>query len=534
LRIESEMARQQLHAKRVEALALVATAYRKLDRPDSSRTALSRAVECWETARDVPLDPAWREQRGSAGSEVYTEWARLQFELAAKSDKAKIQAEVFLQLQRFKARTLIERMYGPGSALAAAIDHEEAALLSLADLQRDVLHEGELFLDAYLGPRVSFAFAVTRHDFRVVTWPAAADLARRLEFYRDLHLLPTIGEVSDAELATLRRADRELGALMLTDLQDLLEPCFRLIVAPDGPLNLLPWTGLVIPGKTAAANECVLADRELVTVPSATILAALRSGAGSRPAAKPTRILAVAGGAAPDGPDLPGTESEVAWLANTVEGVEAVFGRNAEQVPGLAEWRPYSVLHFAAHARARDASPWQSEIRLFREGPGATVTAAEIATARLDADLTVLAGCESAGGRVLSGEGVQGLTSAFLSAGSRCVMATLWSVDDRSTQTFVRDFYRELAGGSPAAAALQSAQHAARSRNATRHPFFWRGFVLVGDGDVTVDLETKPSRWPAVLAVMAAVAVAVGIWQLRRRRRNYQSAVISPSAERLS
>ena len=60
------------------------------------------------------------------------------------------------------------------------------------------------------------------------------------------------------------------------------------------------------------------------------------------------------------------------------------------------------------------------------------VTAAEIATARLDA---VLAGCESAGGRVLSGEGVQGLTSAFLSAGSRCVIATLWLGKVDATRT---------------------------------------------------------------------------------------------------
>ena len=91
--------------------------------------------------------------------------------------------------------------------------------------------------------------------------------------------------------------------------------------------------------------------------------------------------------------------------------------------------------------------------------------------------------CESAGGRILSGEGVLGLCGAFLSAGIPAVVATLWPVDDRTTAELMTVFYEELARGETVARSLRRAQMAIRQGHETGNPFFWAGFVLVGDGE---------------------------------------------------
>ena len=107
----------------------------------------------------------------------------------------------------------------------------------------------------------------------------------------------------------------------------------------------------------------------------------------------------------------------------------------------------------------------------------------------------MLSGCESAGGRVLSGEGVLGLTAAFMSAGVPAIVATLWPVDDRATAAFMSRFYDGLSRGRTAAAALREAQNAVRDDRRTRAPFYWAGFVLLGEGDVRFPLRRR-AAWP--------------------------------------
>ena len=103
----------------------------------------------------------------------------------------------------------------------------------------------------------------------------------------------------------------------------------------------------------------------------------------------------------------------------------------------------------------------------------------------------MLSGCESALGRVTVGEGVIGLGGAFLSAGVRTVVASLWPVDDRQVGALMEEFYAGLAEGSTISVALRNAQLSMRARSETQHPFYWAGFVVVGDGNARVPLEAR-------------------------------------------
>jgi hypothetical protein len=96
------------------------------------------------------------------------------------------------------------------------------------------------------------------------------------------------------------------------------------------------------------------------------------------------------------------------------------------------------------------------------------------------------------------------------------VVATLWAVDDAVTADLMKQFYRELSGGKTVALALKAAQDAIRGQQITEHPFYWAGFVVVGDGNVTVRLAEKPFRGGVALLLLLAATVAIlatlGIW----------------------
>ena len=115
----------------------------------------------------------------------------------------------------------------------------------------------------------------------------------------------------------------------------------------------------------------------------------------------------------------------------------------------------------------------------------------EIFKLRLDADLVVLSACETAVGRMYRGEGVVGLTSAFLYAGSRSVIASLCRVNDQSTSLFMNSFYHHLKQGNPVAEALRQARletmglrvrsDISNEEQSLAAPYFWAPFILVGD-----------------------------------------------------
>jgi hypothetical protein len=247
------------------------------------------------------------------------------------------------------------------------------------------------------------------------------------------------------------------------------------------------------------------------------------SAAGLEPARKSPgailssgRILALAGRFTEQGERLEGAQKEVRYLARRFAGVTTRLlgpagdlehsgsdsvksppagGISRDSVLSASAFSGFDILHFAAHSTADNQSPWRSAIHLGRTVEP-VLRASEIAGWKLPADLVVLSSCQSAGGRILSGEGVQGLTSAFLSAGVPAVVATLWPVDDLVTVELMTAFYEELHRGQSVSASIHEARCVLRRNPHTNHPFFWAGFVLIGEGNLRVDLVARLRTWP--------------------------------------
>ncbi|XP_048590697.1 tetratricopeptide repeat protein 28-like isoform X2 [Nematostella vectensis] len=113
------------------------------------------------------------------------------------------------------------------------------------------------------------------------------------------------------------------------------------------------------------------------------------------------------------------------------------------------------------------------------------LTMKEISSCQINASLVVLSCCHSGRGQIRA-EGVMGLARAFLAAGARSVLATLWTIGDNATLEFMERFYRHLASGLSTSASLKRTIRDTISMNDKySHPYYWGAFVLVGD-DVTI------------------------------------------------
>ncbi len=518
--VHDEATRLGLRAIELELATQIARAYRGLQQPDSALAYLRQAAGVWETVRTLPLDPVWREQRGTLGRLLYVQLAELLLTNGAGLTREERLANAFDTLQAFKGRTLLERMLGPGREVPLPVHQTTTEFVTLTDLQNRVLRGGELFLDTYVGPANSLLFAITREECRVIPLPSEEELRARITTYRDLL---ASAEEANAKLASpsVRSAiGRELAARLSKGFDDLLAGSHRVLVAADGPINLISFPALFVEVKSAArSGDPPEQTREWIRVPSASLLARSRSRPSDERQSAPASVLAVASTMTGAGQPIPGAAREVHALHAAFRNVERRILEEAGDCLSAEDLAHCDLLHVAAHVQINDQAPWQSEIQVCHGGQDEHLRAAQIAAMTLPAQLVVLSCCESAGGRVLAGEGVLGLTSAFLSAGVSAVVATLWPVDDRVTADFMATFYASLSAGETVAAALESARHDLRSRADTSHPFYWAGFILVGDGDVDFELER---RFPVNRTVWLALGLVllVGAWLFLGRFRS--------------
>jgi CHAT domain-containing protein len=285
----------------------------------------------------------------------------------------------------------------------------------------------------------------------------------------------------------LRAGDsaRRLYGMVLGPMRAALHGINELVIVPDGILWDLPFQAL-----QSAPNRYVIEDTAVSYAPSVTVLReAMRrpsTGPAARtllafgnPAALPSRSL----------PSLPDAEHEVETLAQMYGASSRVYvGADATEERWKAEAPNYRVVHLAAHGVLDNSSPMYSHLTLAAPGPGSTqdglLEAWEIMNVPLGAELVVLSACETARGKIAPGEGVIGVMWALFVGGSPATLVSQWQVESKSSSDLMIAFHRAWnAGraGTSKARALQLASLQLLRTAETSHPFYWAGFVLVGD-----------------------------------------------------
>jgi len=170
------------------------------------------------------------------------------------------------------------------------------------------------------------------------------------------------------------------------------------------------------------------------------------------------------------------------------KGNAEVYLRNdatEENVKKEGELKKFNYIHFATHGFIDESKPDFSSLVLTKNNNSIEdgfLQATEIFNLDLKADLVVLSACQTGLGKLVRGEGMVGLTRAFMYAGTPTVMVSLWSVSDVSTSTLMREFYRNLVKEKLSKTdALRNAQLSMLGNEKFAHPFYWAPFVLVGD-----------------------------------------------------
>jgi CHAT domain-containing protein len=193
--------------------------------------------------------------------------------------------------------------------------------------------------------------------------------------------------------------------------------------------------------------------------------------------------------------DLPAARQEVIDASRALgqPGSVLLLGAGATKMAFKREpLGNFKIIHFAVHAISTPHFPERSALILGRDPHSkddGLLQAREIARLTLNAELVTLSACDTAKGKLEGEEGDNSLVQAFLIAGAKSVVATLWKVDDESTADLMKRFYTHLAQGQDKAGALRDAKLDLLKQLGKRAPVYWAGFTLTGDGSKPITLS---------------------------------------------
>ncbi|MDM7925455.1 MAG: CHAT domain-containing protein, partial [bacterium] len=382
-------------------------------------------------------------------------------------------------------------------------------LLSSADVRGEVLTANQAMLEYVVADDRIYLWVLTKEavDFRTIP------LSRKALEEALAGISPLFAKDRTFPAAGLDHRWADIRAGRLADLYRILveEPAGgtvrrhpELIVVPDDLLFYLPFE-ILVTGTEDGRPRYLIEDHALSYSSSASLLnPELTAGRNA-----PKGLLAFANPIRPDErrfrlPDwrrllgrvksalrggrfdpLPDSEREVRAIARNFRDSAVYTGRRATE-ERLKRMAPdYRILHLAAHSEISEIQPMQSRIILGGKAGGVEdgdLRTIEICGLKLNADLVVLSGCGTALGKPSRGEGLIGMSRAFLHAGVPSTVASLWPVDDASTAVFMERFYGRLKAGMSRTEALRQAKiECIRSRDLIRDPFYWAPFVLIGD-----------------------------------------------------
>ncbi|MDH3591178.1 MAG: CHAT domain-containing protein, partial [Planctomycetota bacterium] len=307
---------------------------------------------------------------------------------------------------------------------------------------------------------------VLRHDGeRIVSLAKAADITAACETFdaTDLDVDPT------AALGALRK--------LLVDRLELRVDTKRVLVSPEGPLCYLPFGALFtqpVAMTPSGTTHVLLLNEERAEGEGILAL----GDPDYKGASKGAQAIYYRGGTLSP---LPGTRKEAEAIGTTtLLGAKASEAGLYKALPTAERWR---AVHFGCHGLVNVEQPMLSSLALAREGDhDGFLTALEVLRTKIPADLAVLSACETARGKIVKGEGIVGLTRAFMFAGTPRVICSLWKVDDEATQALMVKFY-ELWKTQPTAIALKNAQAFVRGHEKWKHPYYWAAWQLWGLGD---------------------------------------------------
>jgi CHAT domain-containing protein/Tfp pilus assembly protein PilF len=413
--------------------------------------------------------------------------------------------------------------------------------LNSVEVQR-LLDPETVLLFFSLASKRSLVFLVTRESLQTYELPGSDEITAAARHTYDLITSRNRSIKNETtaqrkarlakEFADFQQSSARLSQMVLGPIAPKLAGK-RLLIVADGALELIPFAALPLPSGATEPLPLV-AEHEIVSLPSASVLALLRQQAKERTSQSRKEIVVLADpvfdkndprvGKSADAP--PATVVADVWSSESTQHLlrsiqdadperggtalpRLVFSRReaativAAAKPGTTmealdfqanrqtalsrDLAQYRIVHFATHGLLNNKHPELSGLVLSLVGHDGKpqdgfLDLQDIYNLTLPVDMVVLSACDTGLGKELSGEGLVGLTRGFMYAGATRVVASLWQVDDVATSELMTYFYKGmLQGGLAPAAALRQAQLQMQKRKTWADPYFWAAFTLQGE-----------------------------------------------------
>jgi CHAT domain-containing protein len=376
-----------------------------------------------------------------------------------------------------RARTLAQALGVAGGKAAAT-----SAALNPRQIARKA---GATLLFYWLGQNQSCLWAITPEKVAFFPLPAQAEIIARVGRYNKAVL-----DLEDP-LERVNEDGQALYRMLIVPASKLIRPDAPVMILADGALSQLNFETLLVPGPSPEPDRSSdhslnmhywIDDATLLSAPSLAMIAAAKPVPG---AARSLLLLGDPVSPSEDFPSLPlfGFEMKSIQKHFDPRNVTAFSSRQATPAAYLSS-NPaqYSYIHFVSHAVSSRTDPLDSAIILSGTAANADsfkLYARDIMRRPIDARLVTISACYGSGTRSYAGEGLVGLSWAFLRAGAHSVIGALWEVSDDSSPRLMDKLYQGLEDGQTPAVALRKAKLSMLHSNSKfQSPFFWAPFQI--------------------------------------------------------
>ncbi len=386
-------------------------------------------------------------------------------------------------------------------------------ILDLKDV-RGKINSNTAIIAFLVGKERSYGFLIGRSVFHIFSLPARKILRELVSAY--------ISDITDRSQTDFSNGLRLYKYLI--EPAGIDERIENIIIVPDDALFFLPFESLIC---SVRKKDWIINHYSISYAPSISSFYEIRERRVSR-LKKPNKDILIIGNPISSGSAINSilalqcfdrsleTADELSkYLAyGEIEEIREQFKRSSALLTGnnASEFNvknrdltKYKIIHFAAHGQIDNRFPLLSSIMLGKDPTSSDdglLQMREIYKMNIPVDLVVLSACQSGLGKLIRGEGIEGINRAFLSAGAASALMTLWSVHDQATAQLLGRFYVHLRSSDTVRDALRKAKLEMIASRFYSHPFYWAGFVVNGD----IDNAIFPRISENAIFLIAAIA----------------------------